>query len=102
MLQQRVLMIQKLLLNIGTIWLIFIKKLKIIIQMQNVKVWLVFDDMNMIGDLISNKELNAIVTELLIRGRKLNITLFYYTILFFCVKRYLKKNARTILSWNSK
>ena len=54
--------------------------------------------MNMIGDLISNKELNAIVTELLIRGRKLNITLFYYTILFFCVKRYLKKNARTILS----
>ena len=52
----------------------------------------------MIGDLISNKELNAIVTELLIRGRKLNITLFYYTILFFCVKRYFKKNARTILS----
>ena len=35
------------------------------------KVLIVFDDM--IADMIKNKELNSIVTELFIRGRKLNI-----------------------------
>ena len=34
-----------------------------------------FDDM--IFDLLSNKKLNPIVTELLIRGRKLNISLVF-------------------------
>ena len=33
----------------------------------------VFDDM--IADMINNKKLNSIVTELFIRGRKLNISL---------------------------
>ena len=37
MLEQSILMIQKLLLNIQAIWLIFIKTLDIIIQMKNVK-----------------------------------------------------------------
>ena len=37
MLEQSILMIQKLLLNIQAIWLIFIKTLNIIIQMKNVK-----------------------------------------------------------------
>ena len=36
-LEQSILMIQKLLLNIQTMWLIFIKTLKIIIQIKNVK-----------------------------------------------------------------
>ena len=35
------------------------------------KVIIVFDDM--IADVINNKELNPVVTELFIRGRKLNI-----------------------------
>ena len=35
------------------------------------KVIIVFDDM--IADVISNKELNPVVTEQFIRGRKLNI-----------------------------
>ena len=38
---------------------------------------MVFDDM--IADMISNKNLNLIVTELSIRGIKLNITLVFIT-----------------------
>ena len=37
------------------------------------KILIVFDDM--IADMFSNKKLNPIVTELFIRGRKLNISL---------------------------
>ena len=37
------------------------------------KILIVFDDM--IADMIYNKKLNLIVTELFIRGRKLNISL---------------------------
>ena len=33
----------------------------------------------MITDMIQNKKLNAIVTELFIRGRKLNISLIFIT-----------------------
>ena len=40
------------------------------------KVLIVFDDM--IADMINNKKLNPIVTELFIRGRKLNISTFFY------------------------
>ena len=36
---------------------------------------IVFDDM--IADMISNKNLNSIVTELFIRGRKLDISLVF-------------------------
>ena len=37
------------------------------------KILIIFD--NMIADMINNKKLNSIVTELFIRGRKLNILL---------------------------
>ena len=51
------------------------------------KVLIVFDDM--IVDMLSNQKLNPIVTDLFIKGKKLNISLFfYYLILFFCVKKY--------------
>ena len=40
------------------------------------KILIVFDDM--IADMINNKKLDSIVTELFIRGRKLNISLFFY------------------------
>ena len=39
------------------------------------KILNVFDDM--IGDMLSNKKLNPVVTELFIRGRKLNISLVF-------------------------
>ena len=41
------------------------------------KISVVFDDM--IGHMLSNKILNLIVTELFIRGRKLNISLVFIT-----------------------
>ena len=41
----------------------------------------------MIADMLSNKKPNRIVTELFIRGRKLNISLFYFIILFFSAKK---------------
>ena len=41
------------------------------------KILIVFD--NMITDMLSNKKRNPIVTELFIRGRKLNISLVFIT-----------------------
>ena len=41
------------------------------------KVLIVFDDM--IADVINNNTLNPIVTELFIRGRKLNISIVFIT-----------------------
>ena len=46
----------------------------------------VFDDM--IADILSNKKLNPIVTELFIRGRAKHFSCFYYTILFCCTRKY--------------
>ena len=41
------------------------------------KILIVFDDL--IADMINNKKLNLIVTELFIRGRKLNISIIFIT-----------------------
>ena len=41
------------------------------------KILIVFDDM--IADMINNKKLNSVVTELFIRDRKLNISLVFIT-----------------------
>ena len=50
------------------------------------KMLIVFDDM--IADMLSNKNLNPIVTELFIRGRKLNISLvFIYKSYFTVLKK---------------
>ena len=55
MLEQSILLIQKLLLNIQTIWFIFIKTLKIIIQIKNeIYIYIYIDDM--IADMLSNKK----------------------------------------------
>ena len=49
------------------------------------KVLIVFDDM--IADMINNKKLNSVVTELFIRGRKLNISLVFITQSYFKVPK---------------
>ena len=49
------------------------------------KILIVFDDM--IVDMIQNKKLNSIVTELLIRGWKLNISLVFITQSYFKVPK---------------
>ena len=59
------------------------------------KVIIVFD--NMIADMFSNKKLNPIVTELFIRGRKLNIFLFlslvFITQSHFAVPKNIRLNS---------
>ena len=64
--------------------------LKITIQIKKRKVLIVFDDMN--ADMINNKKLNPIVTELFIRGRKLNISSIFITQSYFRVPKDVKLN----------
>ena len=59
------------------------------------KILIVFDDM--IADMIHNKKLNSIVTELFIRGRKLNISLVFITQSYFKVPKDVRLNT-TFLS----
>ena len=56
---------------------------------------IVFDDM--IADMHSNKKLNPIITELFIRGRKLNISLVFITQSYFAVLKILLEILLTIL-----
>ena len=55
------------------------------------KILILFDDM--IADMLSNKKLNKIVTELFIRGRKLNISIVFITQSYFAVPRNLRLNS---------
>ena len=55
------------------------------------KILIVFDDM--VADMIHNKKLNSVVTELLIRGRKLNIFLVFIIQSYFKVTKYLRLNT---------
>ena len=55
------------------------------------KVLLVFDDM--IADMINNKKLNPIVTELFLRGRKLNISIVFITQSYFIVPKEARLNT---------
>ena len=56
------------------------------------KILIVSDDV--IADMLSNKKLNPIVTELFIRGRKLNIYFVFITQSYFAVPKNIQ---RTIL-----
>ena len=47
----------------------------------------------MIPDMINNKKLNSIVTELFIRGRKLNISLVFVTQPCFKVPKNVRLNS---------
>ena len=55
------------------------------------KILIVFDDR--IADMLSNKKLNPIVTELFIRGRKLNISLVFITESYFAVPKNIRLNS---------
>ena len=52
---------------------------------------MVFDDM--IADILSNKNLNPIVTELFIRGRKLNISVAFITQSYFAMPKDIRLNS---------
>ena len=47
----------------------------------------------MITDLVQSKKLNSIVTELFIRGRKLNISLVFITQSYFKVPKHVRLNT---------
>ena len=68
------------LLNTQMIYKIFIKILNDTIQIKNAKKLIGFDDI--IADMLINKKINPIVTELFIKGRKLNIIIQYQYILW--------------------
>ena len=55
------------------------------------KILIVFDDM--IADMINNEKLNSIVTELFIRGIKLNISLVFITQSYFKVPKNVRLNT---------
>ena len=57
---------------------------------------IVFDDM--IADMIQNKKLNSIVTELFIRGRKLNSSLVFITQSYLKVPKDVRLNTTHFLS----
>ena len=55
------------------------------------KILIIFDDV--IGDMLNNKKINPKVTELFIRGRKLNISLVFITQSFFAVPKDIRLNS---------
>ena len=58
---------------------------------KNRKILIVFDDM--IADMINNNKLNPVVTELFIRGRKLNISIVFITQSYFKVPKDVRLNS---------
>ena len=55
------------------------------------KMLIIFDEMT--ADILSNKKLNPIVTELFIRERKLNISLVFITQSYFAVPKNIRLNS---------
>ena len=62
------------------------------------KVLIVFD--NMIADLISNKNSNSVLTELIIRSRKLNISFVFFTQSYFKVPKDVRIKSKHYPSMN--
>ena len=62
---------------------------------RNKKVLIVFDDM--IADIMSNKKFQAIIKELFIRCRKLNISLIFITQSYFSVPKDVRLNSKQYL-----
>ena len=61
---------------------------------KNRKTLIVFDDM--IADMINKNKLNSLVTELFIRGTKLNISLVFITQSYFKVPKDVRLNSTHI------
>ena len=59
------------------------------------KLLISFDDM--IANVLSNKTLQRAVTELFIRGRKLNISLVFITQSYFAVPKNIRLNSKIAL-----
>ena len=55
------------------------------------KILIVFDDM--MADMIHNKKINSVVTDLFIRGRKMNISIVFITQSYFQVPKGVRNNT---------
>ena len=86
-----ILMILKLLLNTRMIWMVYIKTIKNTTQLKKINILIIFDDM--IADMLSNKKLNPVVTELFIRGGKLNISIVFSTQYYFVEPKIIRLNS---------
>ena len=64
------------------------------------KILIVFDEM--VADMLSNKQLNPLVTELFIRGRKLNISLVFIKQSYFPIQKKKKKRLNSTHSFMMK
>ena len=60
--------------------------------------WPIFDDM--IVDMLSSNKLNAIVTEVFIRERKLNVSPVFITQSYFAVPKNIRLNSKLYFLWN--
>ena len=69
--------------------MLFTKILKITIQERNMIA-------DMIADMLNNKKLNPIVTELFIRGRKLTISIAFITQSYFKVPKDVRLNSKHV------
>ena len=51
---------------------------------------------NMIAGMLSNKKITTIVTDLFVRGRKLNISLVFITQSYFAVPKNIRPNSTCV------
>ena len=82
------------LLNVQILWMMFIKIL-MITNPQKRKILIVFDDMN--ADIMTNKKFQAIIKELFIRCRKLNISVVFITQSYFSLPKVVRLNSTNYL-----
>ena len=74
-----------------------IKILKNTVQIKN-NILIVFD--NMIADMLSNKKRNTVVTELFIKGRKLNISLAFIMQFYIAASKNIRLNSTHYFAMN--
>ena len=72
-----------------------IKVLKNTTQAKSAKYWLFLMN-NMIAGMLSNKKITTIVTDLFVRGRKLNISLVFITQSYFAVPKNIRPNSTCV------
>ena len=70
--------------------MIFIKICKKVIQIKKRKILIIFDGMS--ADMLNNKKLNPIVTDIFIRGRKIKISVVITTQSYFVVLKNIRLN----------
>ena len=52
----------------------------------------------MIADMLNNKKLNTVLTELFIKGRKLNISVVFIMQSYFAVPKNIRRNSMHFIS----